>query len=195
MAKPPPRPPPPPLDEPLGPDEDPAIPPTIPAGRPAAPPDLEGLAASELKRARRRGETSAKLSPIDPSWFENPEGEDVHEVSQFEPISDTEAYRMEQSERPRRPLGPILKLAGAAVAVLALLVAGLAFQSHRRKQAVSVGLGKAEAALAVDTAAGYREASRLLEPLADIDPIEAGAARAFACAMLAADYRDDQAAD
>jgi tetratricopeptide (TPR) repeat protein len=183
-------------DEPLNESgEFPEIPPTIPAGRPPAAPPLEGLAASELRRPpgkSRRGPPAD--GEADPSWFANKTEEEIPEVSQFEQISTTEARRLDSNERdraPRRSWGPILKVGGAALAVVAILAVVFVLQSRRRKQAVEVGLDRAELALASDTASGYREAAKLLEPLTDIDPINAGSMRAFACAMLAADYRDE----
>lgn len=80
-----------------------------------------------------------------------------------------------------------------AVVVVALAGAALAFRAHHRKQVVAQGLARAEELLAVDTSAGYTDAARLLEPLTVLDPVKAGAARAFALAMLAADYRDRDA--
>lgn len=93
--------------------------------------------------------------------------------------------------RPPRSFG--LKL-GVAAAVLAVIAAGLlGYRSHRRSQALAEGLPKAEALLRLDTAAGYRGAADLLQPLAKLDELEAGSMRAFALAMLAADYRDADA--
>jgi hypothetical protein len=92
---------------------------------------------------------------------------------------------------PQRSLG--LKL-GVGVAVLAVAAGGiLAYRSVQRSRALAEGLPKAEALLRLDTAAGYRGAADLLQPLAKLDDMEAGSMRAFALAMLAADYRDADA--
>jgi hypothetical protein len=89
---------------------------------------------------------------------------------------------------PRR--FPGLKL-GLVVAGLAIAAAALlAYRSIHRSRVLAEGAAKAESLLRLDTAAGYREAAALLEPLAGLDPLEAGSMRAFALAMLAADYRD-----
>lgn len=92
---------------------------------------------------------------------------------------------------PRLPAG--LKI-GVAVAVLAVVAGALlAYRSHQRSRALAEGLPKAEALLRLDTAAGYRVAADLLQPLAKLDELQAGSMRAFALAMLAADYRDADA--
>ncbi|MGC3998528.1 MAG: hypothetical protein QM767_14110 [Anaeromyxobacter sp.] len=80
------------------------------------------------------------------------------------------------------------------VGVVALAALGVfAYRAHQKTLMLRAGLERAEQLLRDDTAASYREAARLLEPLAEVDPLEAGSARAFALAMLAADYRDDRA--
>jgi len=81
----------------------------------------------------------------------------------------------------------------AAIAVAA--VAAVAYRSHHRQRVLREGMARAQAMLRADTATGYREAARLLEPLAKLDPVEAGALRALALAMLAADYRDAKAGE
>ena len=55
------------------------------------------------------------------------------------------------------------------------------------------GLTRARELMAPDTFAGYRDAAQVLLPLAEIDPLGAGSVRAFALAMLYADYRDQKA--
>jgi len=93
----------------------------------------------------------------------------------------------EPASRP--PRSAALKLAG--VVALVLLIGGglLAYRGHHRRKVLAEGLAKADALLRLDTAAGYREAASLLEPLAGMDPSEAASVRAFALAMLFADYR------
>src|SRR5512133_3351124 len=93
--------------------------------------------------------------------------------------------------KPPRSLA--LKL--AAVAGLALLIGGglLGYRAHHRRKVVETGLAKADALIRLDTAAGYRQAATLLEPIAQLDPLRGGSVRAFALAMLFADYRQADA--
>lgn len=86
------------------------------------------------------------------------------------------------------------QLVTLAIVIVALTGAALAFRAHHRRQVVAQGLARAEELLAADTFTSYTDAARLLEPLTVLDPVNAGAARAFALAMLAADYRDAAAA-
>ncbi|HET7753616.1 MAG TPA: hypothetical protein VFK85_06880 [Anaeromyxobacteraceae bacterium] len=86
------------------------------------------------------------------------------------------------------------QLVALAIVIVALTGAALAFRAHHRRQVVAQGLARAEELLAGDTFTSYTDAARLLEPLTVLDPVNAGAARAFALAMLAADYRDEAAA-
>jgi outer membrane biosynthesis protein TonB len=90
-----------------------------------------------------------------------------------------------------RPAPSSLALKLAAVAALALVVGGalLVYRSHHRKKVVAAALAQADALLRLDTAAGYRQAATLLEPIAQLDPMQGGSVRAFALAMLFADYR------
>jgi hypothetical protein len=91
------------------------------------------------------------------------------------------------------PRFPFEKVAIGVAAVL-LLGLGLAwFRADSRAKAVRQGIAQAEASMLLDTAEGYRKAADLLEPLAKLDPVEAGSARAFALAMLSADYHDRRA--
>ena len=93
--------------------------------------------------------------------------------------------------RPPRSLA--LKL--AAVGALALVVGGglLAYRAHHRRKVVEAALSQADALLRLDTAAGYRQAASLLEPIAQLDPMSGASVRAFALAMLFADYREGDA--
>jgi Flp pilus assembly protein TadD len=84
---------------------------------------------------------------------------------------------------------PVAAIVAAAVAAGAVL----AYRSHHRDKVLRQGLTQARLLLRADTAAGYREAARLLEPLAKMEPVEAGALRAQSLAMLALDYRDARA--
>ncbi len=82
-----------------------------------------------------------------------------------------------------------LKIAAAVAVVLLVGAALLAYRGHHRRRVLAEGLARADALLRLDTAAGYREAASLLEPLAQMDTSEAASVRAFALAMLFADYR------
>lgn len=106
----------------------------------------------------------------------------------------TELPTGDEPLRGRMPRRSVLVVGIAAAAVT--LVAGslIGYRLHHRRAVLRDGLARAEALLALDTAAGYRDAASLLEPLAELDPLEAGSARAFALAMLATDYRDVPAA-
>jgi hypothetical protein len=87
-----------------------------------------------------------------------------------------------------------LKLAVVAAAVLLVGAALLAYRVHHRREVVASALSQADALLRLDTAAGYRRAASLLEPIAELDPLQGGSVRAFALAMLFADYREAGAA-
>jgi len=98
----------------------------------------------------------------------------------------SEAFELVQ--QPGR--SPMFKVA-VAIAALAVIAGGLLwYRAHHRRRLVETGLARAGLLLRLDTAAGYREAASLLEPLAKLDPIEAGSVRAFALAMLFTDYRE-----
>ena len=85
----------------------------------------------------------------------------------------------------------VVALAGVAIVALA---AALLYRAHHRREVLAQGMTRARELMRVDTWAGYRGASEILEPLVVIDAMEAGALRAQALAMLAADYRDENAA-
>jgi hypothetical protein len=93
--------------------------------------------------------------------------------------------------RPKRASSLKLGLAVALVAVLIAVVLG--YMRHKRQQALALALPAAEAFLRLDTAAGFRAAADKLVGLDEEFPMEAGAMRAFALAMQAADYRDADA--
>lgn len=94
---------------------------------------------------------------------------------------------------PRRPRSLALKLAIAAVVVLAVAGGLLAYRAHHRRKVVATALSQADALLRLDTASGYRQAALLLEPIAQLDALQGGSVRAFALAMLFADYRHPEA--
>jgi len=87
------------------------------------------------------------------------------------------------------PRSGALKLAVVVAVILAIGAGLLAYRAHHRRKVLGEGLARADVLLRLDTAAGYREAASLLEPLAQLDPSEAASVRAFALAMLFADYR------
>lgn len=93
----------------------------------------------------------------------------------------------------RPPRSAVLKLAAVAALVLLVGAALLAYRVHHRRKAVASALARADALLRLDTFAGYREAASLLEPIAQLDPMDAASVRAFALAMLLADYRQGRA--
>lgn len=107
-----------------------------------------------------------------------------------EPVTQTEL------DLEPQPSGGLPGWAKVAAVVAALAVAGaaaLAYRSHHRKKVLREGIARAQTLLRSDTFVGYREAAQLLEPLSKLDPVEAGAMRAYALAALFADYRDPKA--
>lgn len=116
-------------------------------------------------------------------------------TEQISPTEDELAYEApaELEDEPagggKPPRSLALKL--AAVAALALVVGGalLAYRAHHRRKVVESALTQADALLRLDTAAGYRQAATLLEPIAQLDAMAGASVRAFALAMLFADYR------
>jgi tetratricopeptide (TPR) repeat protein len=83
-------------------------------------------------------------------------------------------------------------MAGVA-AVLALALV-LAYRHHQQQRIVAISVARAQQLIRADTWLGYHEAAALLGVrAAAIDPLEAGALRAFALAMLSLDYRDKAA--
>lgn len=101
---------------------------------------------------------------------------------------------VEQVPAPAGPPG-WLKPVAVLVAVGVAVGAALGYRGYRRQRVLQQGLGQARSLARADTYQGYQEAARLLEPLAKLDPLEAGSQRAFALAMLFADYREPRAAE
>ncbi|HEX9399829.1 MAG TPA: hypothetical protein VF912_06930 [Anaeromyxobacter sp.] len=93
----------------------------------------------------------------------------------------------------RPPRSGALKLAAAAAIVLVVGGALLTYRAHHRRKVVEAALSQADALLRLDTSAGYRQAASLLEPIAQLDPMNGASVRAFALAMLFADYRQADA--
>lgn len=86
------------------------------------------------------------------------------------------------------------RVAAILVGIAALGGAAIAYRSHHRAKVLREGIARADQLLRADTPTGYRGAADLLRPLTELDPVQAGARRGFALAMLAADYRDAAAA-
>src|SRR6266508_4455209 len=72
----------------------------------------------------------------------------------------------------RPPRSGALKLAAAAAIVLVVGGALLAYRAHHRNKVVAAALSQADALLRLDTSAGYRQAAALLEPIAQLDPMQ-----------------------
>jgi len=98
-----------------------------------------------------------------------------------------------ERRRSRVPSGGALKIAVGLGVVLLLGTALLVYRAHHRRAVLEAGLAEADRLIALDTAAGYREAARKLEPLAELDRLRTASLRAFALGMLFADYRDPAA--
>ena len=135
-------------------------------------------------------------NPVDPagarddaSAYDPPAGlEEDRPYRPFASAHDLSAAGGWRTAPPRR--SPALKIAIGLG--LSLVVAGalLGYRSWHRKQVLTEGMLVAEASIRLDTAAGYRKAADMLEPLGKLDPHEAASMRAFALAMLASDYRE-----
>lgn len=83
----------------------------------------------------------------------------------------------------------------AVVVAAAVAFAGvLAYRHHHRQQVLTQGIARARELARPDNWGGWRDAAQVLEPLVEIDPVRAGAERAHALSVLAADYRDSNAA-
>jgi len=133
--------------------------------------------------------------PPEPSGADLPPEDDAYAppAELDEPAPQGREAREHSGDAPPPRRFPGLKV-GLVVAGLAIAAAALlAYRSIHRGRVLAEGAAKAESLLRLDTAAGYREAAALLEPLAKLDPLEAASMRAFALAMLAADYRDPAA--
>lgn len=143
-------------------------------------PSLDSLIAAEIHH-----------DSTDPQWAEGSQP-GVTRVAGEGDTGGPESGDEPPERRPRR--SPAVLKVAAVVAVAALAAgAALAYRSHHRKQVLAKGLARARELVYPDTYAGYRDAAAVLEPLVPIDPIEAGAFRSFALAMLYADYRDEAA--
>jgi hypothetical protein len=145
----------------------------------------------------------SERAPLDPT---PPEGEDeplggerAGSAEAWEDLTpDFEAAeRAEGTSGPGSPAGgprfPRLAVAIGAGVVLVAVGGLLAYRAHHQRRVVAEALARALPLVELDTAAGYREAANVLEPVARLDPLEAASVRAFALAMLFADYRDADA--
>jgi hypothetical protein len=108
--------------------------------------------------------------------------------------TDHEGEPLPPARRPGGVPGWV-RVAAILAAVAAAGAAALAYRAYHRQRVLREGIARARAILRVDTFAGYRDAAQLLEPLSRLDPVEAGALRAFALAMLVADYREARSAE
>ena len=128
-------------------------------------------------------------APVDFTGYEPPAGLDEPRSSRALATAD------DLTEAGAPPPPPPRRSPGRRIAVVAavLLVGAAALLIYRhahRTRVLAEGTAIAEAALRLDTAAGYRMAADTLEPLARLDPRDAASMRAFALAMLASDYRE-----
>jgi hypothetical protein len=107
--------------------------------------------------------------------------------------TDFEAIEEPSAAPARAPSMAGRKLA-VGLALLAVMGGSLlAYRANHRRAVLATGTARASDLLRLDTAASYRDAAVLLEPLAELDPLEAGSLRAYALAMLFADYREQEA--
>jgi hypothetical protein len=120
-----------------------------------------------------------------------PEPTDPTELA-YEPPPELADEGGDGGERRGRR-SPALRIAVAAGVVLLVGAAVLAYRVHHRRKVVAAALSQADVLLRLDTAAGYRRAASLLEPIAELDPLQGASVRAFALAMLSADYREQGA--
>ncbi|BDG06342.1 hypothetical protein [Anaeromyxobacter oryzae] len=161
---------------PIAPDELPEpTDPSLDGGSPDTSYDLPPELDDDAPKRRRGG--AAKGAPAD---------------AELETLDDAEFTAVS------RPRAPALKVGIAVAAVLAIGGGLLWYRSAHRARTVRQALVEAETLMRLDTAAAYRAAADKLDAPAQMDPVAAGSARAFALAMLACDYRDaaaDAAAD
>ena len=108
--------------------------------------------------------------------------------------TDHEGEPLPPARRPGGVPGWV-RVAAILAAVAAAGAAALGYRAYHRQRVLREGITRARGILRADTFAGYRDGAQLLEPLSRLDPVEAGALRAFALAMLVADYREARAAE
>ncbi len=167
--------------------------PKPPSPRPGRPDDIpdEALTTGFEELPDSRAAASAKKPGLE-TMLDDALGNDT--IPQWSDAAPTRVAEPELGDdRPPRGRGA-WRTVLAVVAVAAIGgAAGLVYRSHHREEVLRQGLAKARELMVPDTHAGYRDAARLLLPLVEIDPIEAGSVRAFALAVLQADYRDEKA--
>ncbi len=125
---------------------------------------------------------------VDSTGYEPPFELDEPGHSRAHATAEDLAEAGARSPRPPRPSSR--RVAIVAGGILVIVAALLGYRAYHRAKVLAEGTAIAEAALRLDTAAGYRKAADTLEPLARLDPREAASMRAFALAMLASDYRE-----
>jgi hypothetical protein len=134
-------------------------------------------------------------SPASPDPYEDAAGyeppPEIGEARPPRPVATADDLA-EAGSRPPPPPGRSRTTRVAIVAALILVAAAalLGYRAYHRAKVLAEGTAIAEAAMRLDTAAGYHQAADTLEPLARLDPRDAASMRAFALAMLATDYRE-----
>ena len=131
--------------------------------------------------------------PPGPSSQDDGDGRDVPGLAG--PGLDDPLAEAQPARGSRRRVSP-WPLFGALIALAVAAALGLyAYHRHQERRIVALSIARAEQLVRSDTWLGYHEAAALLAVrAAELDPVEAGALRAFALAMLALDYRDEGAA-
>jgi hypothetical protein len=127
-------------------------------------------------------------SPRDATGYEPPPDLDDPRPARPEATADDLAEAGSRPPPPRRSGATRVLIALGLIALLAGALLG--YRAYHRSKVLAEGMAIADVALRLDTAAGYRKAADTLEPLARLDPRQAGSMRAFALAMLASDYRE-----
>jgi hypothetical protein len=125
--------------------------------------------------------------PDDPSAYDPPAGLDDERPARAHATAGDLSAAGDRTSTPGR--APGLKFLVGLVLLVLVGAALLGYRAWHRKKVLAEGMAIADAALRLDTAAGFRKAADILEPLAKLDPQEAASMRAFALAMLASDYR------
>jgi len=115
------------------------------------------------------------------------------EAAERAPASTAASPEGEEARIRARRRFPVVKVGLVVGLLICVGVALMAFRAQGRRRAVREGIARADELMRLDTAEAYRKAAELLAPHAQLDPLQAGSARAFALAMLAADYRDGAA--
>jgi tetratricopeptide (TPR) repeat protein len=113
----------------------------------------------------------------------------------LDPGAAEEVAPPEPDPAPRRRLPRWLPWSAAALAALLALTGVAAWRRHQERRIVAASVARARDLLRSDTWLGAHEAAALLGlKAARVDAVEAAPLRAFALALLAADWRDRGAA-